>query len=232
MKKYIDQFNEFKDSKYGKPILFFGFYLIFFIAIFIVIGVFGDKNALIKDYESGNKSALGNTYLLQNNFYYDYKITLDGTLYDYYGKALNDTESFKYNNNDYFKKGDNYFINNGTWVKSENPFKFREFYEPSNMNELLTNGYYSSKTEYDGGAEDYNFLLSINTINKILYGKDSDYDDIPSEAIVTVDKDGVIKNITYKLDNYCKYSGVCNTLKIELIYDLFGEVQEIENPIE
>ena len=233
MKKYIDQFNEFKNTQYGKPILFFGFYLVLFAIIFLVIGLFGDKKALFKDYESGNRTALSNTALLKNNFYYDYKITLNGTLYDYYGKANGDVESFKYNNVDYYKNKDSFFMsNNGTWTKTDTPFKFREFYEPANLDRLLTDAYYSSKTEYDGGAEDYNFLLSSNTINKDLYSKDTDYDDVPSEVTVKLDEQGTIKTITYKLDNYCKVSDNCNSLKIELSYDLFGETKEIKNPIE
>ena len=233
MKKYIEQFNEFKKNPYFKPIMFFGGYALLFIILFSVIGLFGDRKALFKDYESGNKSSLRNNALLKNNFSYDYKITLDGVLYDYYGKGLGEVESFKYNNQDYFKKGDNFFVNNnGTWTKTDNPFKFREFYEPESLNGLLTDAYYQSKTEFDSGEEVYNFLLSSNTIYKDLYNKNTDYDDVPSNVVVKLDNEGAIKSITYKLDNYCKVSDSCNSLNIELNYDLFGEIKEIKNPIE
>lgn len=232
MKEFLDKFNELKESPNGKPILFFGFYFIFFAVIFLIIGIFGDKNALIKEYERGNQSTLSNNMILKNNFYYDYKVTLDGVVYDYYGKALGNTESFKFNNLDYYKSDDNYFVNNGTWIKVDSPFIFREFIEVLNIDKLMSNAYYTSKTEYENGAIDYNFIISANSINSVLYGLDTDLDDIPSTVTIKLDDKGAITTIIYNLDNYCNYSDSCGSLKIELNYSMYGEVLEIKNPIE
>lgn len=232
MREFFEKFNELRESPNGKPILFFGFYFIFFAIIFLIIGIFGDKNALIKEYERGNQSTLSNNQILKNNFYYDYKVTLDGILYDYYGKALGNVESFKYNNSDYYKSDDNYFVNNGTWVKTENPIIFRDFIDVLNIDKLMNNAYYVSKTEFENGVVDYNFIISVNSINKVLYNLDTDYDDIPSSVVIRLDDKGAITTISFNLDNYCNYSDSCNSLKLELNYSMYGEVEQIQNPIE
>jgi len=233
MKNIIENLNSLKETKNGKPILFFGFYFVFFIFIFLFIRFTGTKDALLQEYEKGNTSLLSSSDIIKNNYHYDFKVYLDGNLYNYYGKRLGNVESFKFNNNDYYKKNDNYFINNnGTWVSNDNPFIFREYMESSNVDLLVTNSYYVSKTSYDNGSIDYNLLLSSNTINKLLYDKDTDLEDIPCDVIVKTNDNEKINSIIFKLDNYCLNSDLCNSLKIELNYDLFGEVNKIDNPIE
>ena len=230
MKEFIEKIKELKSNDKGKSILFFGFYFLFFIFVFLFIKLTGTKDALLQEYEKGNSSLFNSSILLNNNFYYDYKINLDNNYYNYYGKILGDVESFKYNNSDYYKSNDSYFIDNGTWIMCDNPFVYREFIDTLNISILLDNSYYVSKTDYESGEVDFNYLLSSNTINKLLYDIDSDYDDIPNEIVVKTNN-GNITSIVYKLDNYCVSTGKCSNLKIDLSYDLFGEVSKIINPV-
>lgn len=225
MKNIIEKYKELLEHPKGKAFLFFGFYAIFFLFVIIFIQAVGHKDALLQEYEKGEQSLFHTTNFLSGNFYYDYKITVDGELNDYYGKMNQEEESFKYNNQDYYKSGEEYYIGNDI---VDNPFKFREFIDLGSINSLMSSASYYAHTEYEDGSLDYRFLISVNTINKLLYDLDTDYDDVPSEIIIKTSSNGDISSITYLLDSFCKYSEKCNNLKIESHYELYGEVREIK----
>jgi len=225
MKNILEKYKELLEHPKGKAFLFFGFYALFFLFVIIFIQTVGHRDALLQEYEKGDQSLFNTANFLNGNFYYDYKITIDNVLHDYYGKMNLEEESFKYNNQDYYKNGNLYYLENNI---VDNPFHFREFIELSSINNLMSSAMYFSKTEYEDGSLDYKFLISVNTINKLLYELDTDYDDEPCEIIIKVNDSGDISGITYFLDSYCKYSDKCNNLKIEASYELIGEVREIK----
>ena len=71
--------------------------------------------------------------------------------------------------------------------------------------------------------------MSSNTVNKIVYNTDTDYDEAPNKINVIIDKSSL--DITYYYDSFCKMSGKCSSLEIETYYEMFNGVKEIENPI-
>lgn len=231
MKNKLENIRElFKDRK-NNPILFFGFYLVFFLLLFLFIHFSGDKNALVQEYEKGEKTGIDTSSLFQENFYYDYKINVDGIMHDYYGKKNQDVESFKYNNNDYYRNENSYFIHNGIWAKVDSPVIFSEFILVSNIDEIMKNATFISKTDLNDNKIDYRFLISSNTLNKILYGLDTDYDDIANEIVLHSDSN-TITGISYSLNSFCQYHPTCQSLTIDLSYEMFGKVTKIDNPIE
>jgi len=230
MKNIINNIQEFLEKPYAKRVIFFGFYFIFFIFVFIYIGAVGNKNHLKQEYEKGNKNLFSENGLFSGNFYYDYKVTLDGTLHDYYGKMYYQEESFKYNNIDYYKDEDVYYKLDDTWKETSNPFLFREFIDLEKLNLIMSNSMYYSKTEYEDGIIEHKYLISCNTLNKLLYNQDTDYDDISVEILVKIDNKGNLSGITYYLDTFCKYQDFCNSLKIDLSYEMFGEVHKLVKP--
>ena len=232
MKNFIDNIKEFKKTKNGTPILFFGFYLLFFVVLIIFIKFGGDKNFMAKEYEKGRAIQFNTSLLLNKNYLYDYKIIFDGTVYDYYGKRNGDIELFKYNNVDYYKNKTAFFMNNGTWIKCDNPYVFYDFIESVSMGEIIDNSTFMSKEDLEGKKVQYTLLISTNTINKIVSGTDTDYDEIPNQIILDSDNTGEIVKVTFKLDSYCKLNNLCNnSLEIELSYEMFGEIKKIDNPI-
>ena len=224
MKNLLEKYDQLIKHPKGKALLFFGFYALFFLFVIYFIQTMGHKDALLQEYEKGDQSIFHTNSFLSGNFYYDYKITIDGVLHDYYGKMNLDEEKFKYNNQDYYKNGNDYYLNNNI---VDNPFYFREFIELSSINSLMNQASFQDANELDSYI-DYQFLISVNTINQLLYNIDSDYDDIPCEIIVRTNSSGEISKITYLLDSYCNYTEKCNTLKIEASYELYGEVKEIK----
>ena len=232
MKNFIDNIKEFKKTKNGVPILFFGFYLLFFIAIVLLIRFGGDKKFMAKEYEKGRPTQFNTSLLLGKNYYYDYKITLDGVVHDYYGKKFQDTESFKYNNNEYYRNKDDFFINSGAWVKCENPYLFYELIDIDNMCNVLNNSTLLSKDVSEEGEYTYKYLLSTNTINKLIYNVDTDFDEIPNEIEIVLDNNSATSVINFKLNSFCKLNGKCNdSLTIEASFEMFNSVKEIGNPI-
>ncbi len=229
MKNFI---NNIKELKNGNAILFFGFYLLFFIAIFLLIRFGGGKNNLNKKYEPGDKGLYDSKKVLLNNYFFDYKIKLDGKNYNYYGKRNGNDEKFKYNSHDYYKNNDSFFMDNGAWVRVENPYKFYEFINHEKSGALLDEAYLISNIEKDNKVVGYLYSVDTNTINRILYGENTDYDEIPNKVILGIDERKNVNKVTFKLDSFCKLKGVCsNSLEIELSYEMFGDVKKIDNPI-
>ena len=234
MKNILDNIRNYlndDENPNKKPILFFGFYLIFFAVLFGIIIFGGDKNYLHQEYEKGNSSI--NKGILNKNFVYDYKVTVDGTLYDYYGKRYGDTELFKYNNVDYYHDKDEFFSNQGTWAKSENPYHFYEFIDFDNVSLIIGKATFMAKTEYENGKIAYHYLISNNTLNQILYSEDTDYDDEPDSIDVMTDSSNNVEQIVYTLNYFCLRRDNCNqNLKIEMNFEMFGNVEKIDNPME
>lgn len=232
MKNVIENIQELKKNPKGNAIIFFLFYLVFFIILFLFIRHTGNENALLQEYEKGNSNDFNNNGILNSNYMFDYKVYLDSIMHDYYGKKNGDVESFKYNNVDYYRNGDAFFSNNGTWVKCDSPYKFSEFMDLDNLNLIMNSASYESKTEFEDGRVNYNYLISSNTLNKILYNVNTDYDEVPNSIVLESDTNNNIVSITFNLDSLCKLNKTCkSSLKIELNYDMFGGVNKIDNPI-
>lgn len=230
MKKLIENIKKFKNTKYGGPVLFFGFYFIFFLVIILVIVFYGKKDYLLKEYEKGVPS-YKNVKVYSGNYRFDYKINLDGNYYNYYGKKNMDVESFKYNNADYYRAGNDFFTNNGTWIKCDNPYVFSELIEFKNVNNILKNASFVEKIS-DNKKNTYKYLISSNTINKIIYKKDTDFEEMPNEINVELDGDKVSR-IDMKMNSLCINNGSCqNSLELDLNYELYNSVSKIDNPIE
>jgi hypothetical protein len=235
MKKIFETIKELNKTPRGKAILFFGFYLIFFIFIIIFVRVGSRNSTGSYEYEKGNGTSNYNfdiSGIANSNYKFTYTITVDGVASVYSGEKYEDTELITYNNNNYYRNGDNYFINNTLWIKSDNPYIYSDFLEYDNISNLLVAASYESKTSYDSGKEIYNFLISTNTINQLLNNINSDFLEEPNRITISSDEDKNINEIIYYLDSYCTLNKLCNnSLKIDLVYDDFGNVEEIENPI-
>jgi hypothetical protein len=235
MKKIVETIKELNKTPRGKAVLFFGFYMVFFIFIIIFVRVGSRNSTGSYEYEKGNSSSNYNfdiSGIANGNYKFTYTITVDGVDTVYSGEKYEDTELITYNNNNYYRNGDNYFINNTLWIKSGNPYIYSDFLEYDNIANLLVAASYESKTSYDSGKEIYNFLISTNTINQLLNNINSDFSEEPNRITISSDEDKNINEIIYYLDSYCTLNKLCNSsLKIDLMYDDFGNVEEIENPI-
>lgn len=229
-----DFYDNIKNSKNGNAIVFFGMYALFFVALILFLRFGRNGNYAQDEYEPGNTGHYRSDYILKNNYFFDYKVKIDGVTHDYYGKRNGNYELFKYNNHDYYRDDYEFFVdNNGLWNKCDNPYKFYEFINIEKSGYLIEDAYLLS-TNYDDNKrpKDYTYLISSNTINKVLYDIDSDYDDVANQVVLEVDEKKFVNKITFKLNSFCKSKGICqNDLEIILSYEMFGEVKKIDNPV-
>ena len=230
MKKIINYLEQVKERINIKIIAFFGGYLLFFIIIIVLLRVFCNNILVNKEYEKGRTSLLENKSLLSNNYYFDYKIKLDGILYDYYGKKNGDIELFKYNNIDYYKNSDGFFSNNNNiWLNTENPYLFYELINQENRNKIIESAYF---LESNVDKTEYKYLISSNTINKLIYNLDTDAMEEANEIIVVMNGNRIVSKIIFNLNSLCKLNNTCeNSLEIELNYESYNQVKEIDNPL-
>lgn len=233
MKNVIENIKEISKKPNGNAIMFFGFYLVFFIILFLVIKGTGNRDRLLQEYEKGDTSLSNFNGILSKNYMFDYKVNIDGVTYDYYGKRNEDVYSFKFNGNDYYIGNDVVLVNKGTWLRCDNPFISVISINEDNFMDIINSASYDSKTEYEDGRVNYNLLISTNTLNKIINNRDTDYDEVPNSLIISTDKDNKVNKIELKLNKfYCEDSMACNnSIDLEVSFDMFGSVGEIDNPV-
>ncbi len=235
MKNFIDNMNEIGSTTKGKALLFF----LAFILFLVFIGIFSRTVGTTNPEEYYNTVTNDSSWdsLLDANYRYKYKINLDGVETTIEGKINESTEMFTITtgeeSREYFRSLDNFLINtDGTWIKCDNPNSFYKFTNIDYVDKLVKNSSFSNKTDYESGKVIYNFLISSNTINELLDGNITDYDDIPSEVGVIFKTDNNIDHVNFKFSNYCHTIGSCtNNFDIKLEYYDIGKVDNIKNPI-
>lgn len=235
MKKGIEIIKELKKTSKGKAILFFGGYLIFFIVVILFVKFSTRSTTLPSDYEKGKSSGkeISIDKLVENNYLFTYKIVLDGKEYIYNGKRNKDIELFQFNNKTYYKNEDTYFSkNNELWVKVDNPYVFGDFIDSGKIIPIIEMASLESKTTYEDGRSSINMLISTNTLNQKLNNIDSDFFEEPNKITLIANKNNEIDEINYDLSSYCTLNKLCqNSLKITLNYEMYGEIKNIENPV-
>ena len=235
MKKYFEKIQDFikweeKDLSTKKTIVFFGFYFVFFTFLFLFLFFNGDKNYLKQEYEKGTESV--NKGFLGTNYVYDYKVTHNDQFYDYYGKRNGDVESFKYNNLDYYHEKNQFFVNQETWIKTDNPYLFYEFLDLDSLRTVIDGATLMSKDEDEKNNRIYHYLISSNSLNQILYFENTDYDEEADSIDVSTNSSDQITSIRCRLNHFCSHRENCGgTLLIEMNFEMFGNVQKIDNPL-
>lgn len=232
MNKLIELVKDISKKPKGKAALFFLGYLLFFICVFLLIRFAGRKDALLQEYEKGETYKVKIDSLVKNNFTYDLKVVIDGVTYDYYGKRFNENiETFKYNNLDYYRNGNDFYVNkDDVWTVTESPYKYYDFIYPEIVVSILEQATFYSEEDLDSSIN-YTLKISSNTLNKLFYDKDTDIDEVPNTIVVN-STDKIINSVTYNLDSFCKANSLCtNSMKITTTFDMYGDVKKIDNPI-
>ena len=227
-----DLIKEIQENPKGKAIWFFIFYAFFFLIIVCIL-FFGKKDYTIaEDYERGIATDYSSKLLLGDNYSFTYTITLDDKIYQYQGKKMKNVESFQYTNKNYYRVGDDFYVEDEIWSKCESPYLYSEFLNSNNIELLIHLASYLSKTSYESGKMTFNYLLSTNTINKEIYNIESDFLEEPNQVIVSTDENQNVNQVLFLLDSYCSLNQNCmKSLKIDIQFDEVGKIEKIDNPI-
>ena len=211
MKQVINFIKELRKKPYGKAVIFFSVYFLLFLglAIFSRVSPNNGRNT--------NKNS--NLNILVNKKYsFNYNVNVDDSIYSYDGSRNNTDLEFIYNGEKYSLISGKYYKNGDNSTSVDNPMKFEKFFIEENITQIIQSSYLESQTTYGDGRVVFNYLISSNTINKLLEGKDTDFSEVPNKVTLTKINNSLEK-IVYELDSYCKLNNLCNKgLKITISY--------------
>ena len=217
----------------GRAILFFGAYLLFF----LFIGIFartGEVSKVNQKYDSGSPLRFSIREIEKNNYKFNFEISVEDNISLYQGEIADGNSLFTNDELSYYYNGQKYFTNkNDIWVAVDNPYIYYEFIDVNNINKLIENSTYISKTEYESGKVIYNFDISTSTIIRLLENKEIDVDDVTNSVILSVNEDNVVDEVKYNLNSYCQFKNICDgKMDMVLKYGNFGLIEKINNPLE
>ena len=110
MDKLIDKIKEISKDPKGKAFLFFGFYIVFFAIVFLFINLSDSTLTYGDDYERSSSSNINLDYIFTNNFSFKYDVNLDNNIYSYIGAKKDEEETIKFNNLEYYRNSNLFYI--------------------------------------------------------------------------------------------------------------------------
>lgn len=228
---------EFKKTPKGKMIFFFGFYLIFFIAIAIFSRVLGNDVGN-STYQSKQNNIDSNYISIAtkngNNYAYQYSIEIDNEYYNFDGIKNGEKELFSYTYDNqivqYYKQELVYYAKqNSNWIKTIIPNINLTMIE--NFDKILKEANYNYKTEYENGKIVFNYQVNNDTIRKYLDMEFSNKEESLNDIYIVMNNDR-IDSIEWNLTSYCIESRKClDSMNITMNFRNFGLEKEIVIPI-
>lgn len=238
MKDYLSKFFQFignlKKTPRGKAILFFGFYFFFF--LFLTIFLRGVDTTYPENQKQGqSKNVISMVQKNGKNYHFQYDIGIDNDLYTLKGLKIDYEETFDYQHGvekrHYFRGMFSYFMEDATsnYHICERPLE--ELLIVDNIDALLENATYESKTEYSSGKVVLRYAITSSSIERIAFNRDLDVADEANEIIITFEEDR-ITDLEFRLDSYGKSTGKCQKMmRIVCQYSDFDTKEEIVNPV-
>lgn len=230
--------KELYSTEKGRSLLFFGFYIIFFIVVAILMRSMHDVTST-SNHKKELKTEVTYRYQLEKlqaaNYHYKYLSTIGEAISLFEGDRNASKELFTMTSNGitskYFRDGELFIKEEeGIWIASNTPYLLEDFYEVDQIEEILNQASFISKTEYERGGSSLNFKISNAKLIKIIEKKEV-VETEQNEIILTLDKEKNIEKIEYNLTAYGTYlTKKVTPVKIEITYSNFGEIKEIEKP--
>ena len=220
-----------------KNILFFGFYIIFFIFVGLILrSNLSNNKTTVDKYNSGYNKSFTLKDINKNNYHFNYELTKNGNTIIFDGDKYKNKQEFIKSGDYpeyYYSDDNNYYLRNNSTLKYENidnPIEFSKFIEISNLEKLFVHSTYTSYTEYFTGKQiDYNYEISTTTLLRNIDKIITDLDDLPNKISVESD-DGKIYKINMDLTSYYKYfDDSIYEYKLTLTYTKYGDINEIKD---
>jgi len=224
-------------SEKGRALLFFGFYLLFFVLVGIMLRT---THQMVPEEKKEPIEKVDYTYKLdqleKKNYHYQYLVTFGEDVYFYEGDCNHSKELFTVTSKDkkeiYFRDGAIFIkAEDSNWIVAEDPYILSGVYDITVLKQILAEAKFLSKTEYDSGKSEVKFSISSTNLHKILTSQTVDTLEDKNEIILYLDKNKNIEKLEYNLTSYVTALNQMpkNTI-IEISYSNFGGVKEIEKP--
>lgn len=230
--------NVFLDNPELKPIFFFGFYIVFFVFIVILLrSSFSQMNS--KTGSRGN-SGYGFDFnfkeLDKRNYHFNYKVIKNGEVVVYDGSLNDNKQEFAKSGTpsiEYYSVDDKYYsknVNTLLYEESTNPMEFLSLLDADILKRLFIHGSYISRTEYfDDSSYEYTYYISTSTILRNVDKVEADISGDVNKLMVKVNKEGGISEMTMDLTDYFKYFDESVTeYKLIISYSKFGQIGVID----
>lgn len=226
----------FEDNPELKQIFFFGFYIIFFVFIVILLrSSFTSTNQALSTKNSGYGTNFNLKKIENNNYHFIYKVIKNNETIIYEGDKNEEEQKFIKSGNpslNYYSQKNDYYVKNKNsllYEKSINPLEFNKILETSNLKKIFIHGTYISKTEYiNNPQEDYTYEISTTTLLRNIDQIETDIDSKTNTITAKLDKNGDLTEIDMDLSDYFHYyDQSINQYKIIVNYSKIGEIGEI-----
>ena len=239
-KKQNEFLSQLDNNPMLKQIVFFGFYLVFFVVLIILLRT-GYKNNTSKEVKSSRSGYLYDYKLdriLNQNYHFVFKENLNGNEVIYEGDLFDNELSFVKSgvvSSTYYINDDKVYLKDNnllTWNEVNNPMVFYQFTNGKLINKLIKKAKYISKTEYiHSEKKEYLYNITSDEIRSILDIEKLN-DDTVNTIVVSILENGNVNSISLDLTNYYKYSDN-NIISYKLVFSFskYDEIEEIANPI-
>lgn len=218
-----------------RALMFFCFYLIFFIILFAMIG--NNSNETLEPVEKHETVNISYKFenINQKNYHFNYEIQENVNTIIYDGEKNLTKEKFTVTKDleekEYFNS-DGIFLtkNNESWQLSDSPYLYSVFLDHKEINRMIKNSTFISKTEYSNQEVVYQYEISTTTLLDLIDDVDVDLMDEVNKINLYV-KDNEVYKMKLDVTPYFKYKDEnINNLLITLEYTMFGEIKDLQTP--
>lgn len=226
----------FEDNPELKQIFFFGFYIVFFVFIVILLrSSFTNIDQGQMKKNSGYGASFNLKKIENNNFHFIYKLIKNNEIILYEGDKNKENQKFTKSGTpsiSYYSERNGYYLKNPNsllYEESTNPIEFSKILEPSNLKKIFIHGTYISKTDYiDHSQEDYTYEISTSTLLRNIDKVEADIDTNPNTITTKIDKNGDVFEIDLDLTDYFHYyDDSIYQYKLVVNYSKIGEIEKI-----
>ncbi len=233
--KYLKLIKDLSKNKRGKAILFFAFYFVFFFLLITTIRTSYETNQ-----KRNSQKTINTPYKLTKieagNYHFTREEVVDNVKINFVGdKENNKTTGIM------TREGNvtNYFIydnitlvrNNQKYETSPELYNFDNITNDKMIAHVLKKSTLISKTEYEEGKTIYNYQITTNTLDDILYNHKIDLATAPNTITLETNSENEVDKISYDLSSYgTYYYNTPHTINITITYQAFGKVKPISVP--
>ncbi len=229
-------FEYIKNPK-NRPVLFFGFYFVFF----VVLAILFRTSPSPKDTSQATDKNIPKSEHYYNlgkiedaNYHFKYEYNINNIVTSFEGDKNGVRQLFTrtvggVSNNFYGYRNLYMMFDNNTWQKCDNPYVLVELMDTSVIREILEKATFVSKTEFQNKRYSYNYNISTETLESIINNNSIELSDNLNEVTINMDDKHYVEKIEYNLDSFYKYKDPSSTgFRLSLEFSDFGNIKEIE----
>ncbi len=190
------------ELKRKKTIMFFGFYLLFFLFLFIWMKSYG-SNPRNEEIKEDTEITYKTDMIENNNYQYSYYIEENDNTYTFSG--VRDDENYELSE-----------------------YKYKELVNIYTIKQIIKNAKYLLKVENGSDLISYKYEITNKDLAKILNYKEN-LEDGTNPIIIFVDKDKNIYQIDFDYSNYMKAIGEFDSYKLTVKYGVTNNEESSSN---